>query len=65
MRDKKSITPRLLKPSEASEYLAVSERTLWQLTKDNTIPAVRMRRAVRYDLADLDAFIDRSKEAAL
>lgn len=53
----------LLKPKEAAEALAVSERTLWQLTKDRIIPCVRIGRAVRYDLAQLQGWIANQREA--
>ncbi len=56
-----TITPRLLTVSQAARYLAVCERTLWNLTKENRIPAVKFGRAVRYDISDLDHFIDKSK----
>ena len=55
------ITPRLIKPRQAAEYLALSERKLWGLTKAGDIPAVRLGRAVRYDLSDLDTFIQGAK----
>jgi excisionase family DNA binding protein len=54
--------PLLLTPPEAARLLAVSPRTLWQLTHDGGIPVVRFGRAVRYDVRDLLAFIDRAKE---
>jgi excisionase family DNA binding protein len=37
--------------------LAISERTLWKLTNDGQLPAIRFGRIVRYDLTDLRAFI--------
>jgi hypothetical protein len=41
---------------------------LWQLTKDGTIPAVRVgggkRRVVLYRVADLDAWLARQATAA-
>ena len=55
------ITPRLVKPSQAAAYLAISDRTLWQLSRDGVIPAVKLRRSVRYDIADLNAFIQKAK----
>ena len=59
---KKEISPRrLCKLHDAALYLAVSDQTLWQMTKDGQIPCVRLRRSVRYDIADLDAFISRAK----
>jgi excisionase family DNA binding protein len=55
----------LIIPREAAKALAISERTLWQLTKDGVIPCVRIGRSVRYDLRDLQAWIDRHKRPAL
>lgn len=49
----------LLKQSEAARILAVSERTLWQLTKQGKIECVRVGRSVRYSRAALAAFIER------
>ena len=57
-----TIPPRLIKPKEAANYLAISERKLWQLTKDRIVPAVRMGHSVRYDPADLDLFIRECKQ---
>ena len=50
--------PRLLlRPSEAAESLGISERTLWSLTDDGTIPCVRLGRSVRYDVEVLRAWV--------
>lgn len=46
---------------EASAMLSISERTLWSLTRSGQIPAVRMGRLVRYSIADLENFVERSK----
>ena len=52
----------LLKAAEAARFLAISPRTLWGLTKDGQIPAVRVgKRGVRYDPADLKAWADSQK----
>ena len=51
----------LLKPQEAACRLAISLRTLWQLTQDGEIPCVRIKRLVRYDPADITAYIGRQK----
>lgn len=53
--------PKLLKPKEAAEVLSVSERTLWNLTRNEEIPAVRIGRSVRYDPDDLREWIERRK----
>ena len=52
---------RLLSTKEAAAYLAISERKLWQLTKDKRIPSVKIDRVVRYDIADLNSFITEMK----
>jgi excisionase family DNA binding protein len=54
----------LLTAAEAAQALAVSERTLWQLTRDGEIPRVCIGRNVRYSPADLQAFIERRRESA-
>ncbi len=54
----------LLTPREAAAALAVCEKTLWSLAKRGELPAVRIGRAVRYDVADLRAWIDSRKGAA-
>jgi excisionase family DNA binding protein len=47
----------LLTPRDAAKALAISERTLWTLTNDGKIPHKRIGRAVRYSVADLQAWI--------
>lgn len=56
-------TRLLITPREAAKALSVCEKTLWSLTKRGELPAVRIGRAVRYDVSDLQAFIDRQKGA--
>ena len=56
--------PRLISTREAARYLAISERKLWQLTKDQRVPAVKFDRVVRYDIVDLDEFIAKAKGQA-
>ncbi len=53
---------RLIKCREAAAYLGICERKLWELSKNGRIPAVRIDRSVRFDIADLDAFIQLAKE---
>jgi hypothetical protein len=40
----------LLRPREAAKGLAISERKLWSLTKENEIKASEIRRFVRNEL---------------
>ncbi len=51
----------LLKPSEAAKALALSPRKLWSLTASGEIDCLRSGKAVRYDPADLRAWIERNK----
>lgn len=45
---------KLLRPREAALQLAISERTLWTLTKAGTIPCIRLGRSVRYRPSDIE-----------
>jgi len=57
--------PRLLlTPRRAAEALSVCEKTLYNLTRRGELPAVKIGRAVRYALSDLQAFIDGRKGGA-
>ena len=56
-----AIPKRLITRTEAMQYLCISEHKLWELTRDGHIPAIKIGRAVRYDVADLDLFIQRCK----
>jgi excisionase family DNA binding protein len=47
----------LVTAKQAAASLAISERTLWQLTHEGRLPVVRFGRTVRYDPDDLRAFV--------
>jgi len=51
----------LLTSRQAAEALAISERTLWELTNRGDMPCVRLGRSVRYDPADLKAWVQEKK----
>lgn len=53
--------PQLLTAVQAAKCLAVSAKTLWSLTARGELPCVRMGRSVRYDVLDLDRFIESRK----
>jgi predicted DNA-binding transcriptional regulator AlpA len=57
--------PLLLKAADAAQALAISPRKLWSLTAGREIPCVRIGKAVRYDLADLRAWIEGQKIPAI
>lgn len=54
-------TRLLLTARDAAKALAISDRTLWALTKQGEIECVRIGRSVRYDPRDLTTFINRQK----
>ena len=58
---KTEITPQLLSEPDAAKYLSISPRTLWSLRVNGEIAFLRIGRSIRYDLADLQAFIERLK----
>src|SRR5271170_5630355 len=47
-------TAILVDAREAARRLAISPRTLWQLTKDRVVPSIKIGKCVRYRVADLD-----------
>ena len=49
---------KLLNVNEAADMLAVSRRTLQQLTADRLLAAVRFGRNVRYSLEALQRFVE-------
>jgi hypothetical protein len=60
--------PLLLTARQAAAALSVCERTLWELTDRGEIPVLRLpgrgkARALRYDVEDLRAWINRLKAA--
>ena len=55
---------RLLNDREASRYLGICPRTLWSLRQAGEISVVRIKRSVKFDIQDLDAFIERRKVGA-
>lgn len=54
--------PELLSIAEAARILRISERKVYLLVKGGELPAVRLgKRCLRFDAADLAAFVERSK----
>ncbi len=52
---------RLFRAREAAQYLGISERSLWTLSNMGDLPVIRIGRAVRYDIRDLDQWIEERK----
>lgn len=57
--------PMLLRPKDAAKMLALSERTLFALTRAGLLPCVRVGKSVRYDPADLAEWVQKAKAAPL
>jgi predicted DNA-binding transcriptional regulator AlpA len=53
---------RLLKLKQGAEYLGISERKLWGLASAGKVRTVRLDRALRFDVHDLDELIAQSKQ---
>ena len=60
---KETIEPMLLTTRQTARMLAISERSLYSLTKAGDLPAVRIGRSVRYDPADIRAWIESAKKS--
>ena len=54
---------KLITPKEAALYLGLAPETLttWRSTRRYPLPFVKVGRYVRYDLADLDRFLESRK----
>jgi excisionase family DNA binding protein len=53
--------PRLMTVNDAARHLAVSVSTLYGWVYQRRIPFVKVGRALRFEVADLDAFIQRNR----
>jgi hypothetical protein len=66
-RPRTEIPRLLLKPRDAATALAVSPRTLWELTKRGELVPIKVpgrgkARALRYSVVDLENWIRATKE---
>ena len=61
MKEELNLPAKLVRIKDAAKYLAVSEKTLWNLENEGKIPAVRFGRTIRYAVEDLDAFIQKHR----
>jgi excisionase family DNA binding protein len=53
---------RLLTTKAAALYLSVSPATVRRLHYSGELPAIRCLKTLRFDVSDLDAWINRNKE---
>jgi excisionase family DNA binding protein len=56
--------PRLVGVAAAAAYLSCTVWAIRQLQWDKKIPYVRIGQRLLFDIRDLDAFVERSKEAS-
>jgi excisionase family DNA binding protein len=56
--------PRLMTVNDAARYLAVSVSTLYGWVYQRRISFVKVGRALRFELVDLDSFIQRNRTQA-
>ena len=61
MNTLESSAKRLLKAKDAAEYLSIGTTTLNKLRRNGKIRSVRICDDHRYDIKELDAFVDRQK----
>lgn len=52
-------TRLLLTPREAAQTLSICEKTLYNMAKNGQLHPIRIGRAIRYSLAELQAFVVR------
>lgn len=53
--------PRLVTVNDAARYLAVSVSTLYGWVYQRRIPFVKVGRALRFEIDDLDNFVERNR----
>ena len=56
-----SISTRLLDIQQAARYLGFTERHLRRLVNERRITHIRERKLLRFDIDDLDAWIDANR----
>ena len=53
---------KMLTARQAADALSISPRKLWEMTKLNQIPHVRLSRCVRYSLVDPQRWIEAQRQ---
>ena len=62
VRTAEDIQRRLFSTKEAARYLGIGERLMWLLGNRGDIPTVRLGKCLRFDVQDLDAYIQSCKQ---
>lgn len=58
------IKKKLLRAPEVAKIMGLSLRAVYRLSESKKIPFVKWGKAIRYDLADVEAFINANKHYA-
>jgi excisionase family DNA binding protein len=58
------ITPRLLRITDAADYLSCTYGFVETLMREKTIPVVVLGKRHLFDVRDLDAYVEQMKETA-
>ena len=61
MNDTEWNNDSLLRVNEAAEVLSVSKRTVWRMSGDGQLRAVRFRRCTRLAYTDVAAYCERRR----
>jgi excisionase family DNA binding protein len=59
-----TIPPRLMTVRSAAKWLALGESTVYAMIAGGELPHIRVGRAKRIDIRDLEAWIENRKQAA-
>ena len=59
---KPTLEPLLLTPKETAKTLSICEKTLYTLTKTGELPAIKIGRAKRYSVDEINRWIKKSLE---
>lgn len=59
-----TIQARLISVEAAAKYLCICRKSLYNLAESGKLTPIHIGRAVRYDVGDLDAFIQKCKGGA-
>jgi excisionase family DNA binding protein len=59
------ITKRIYNTNESAQYIGLGKRTFQERVAANEIASIKIGRSIRFDIADLDAFIEKHKRKAV
>jgi len=57
MKTANKVPVKLLRVEDVAERIGASKQTVYLLARENALPSVRWGRSVRFDPADVEAFI--------